>query len=239
LGALKNRAARKEAIRNVAQLKPKCIHCKRPVGTAFSKKDNHYLALCGDPANPCQLNVDLYNGSSESIVSLMAFVQETLDTSKETIIEEKMNILFNYISEDKCVELFNKQMESFRLFTEMLNEMTDTYREHFDNEYKQNKIIEKKKEIFSAIEKSRGLLDQYKATGNAEFLKEAVQIQVNDILPETKVIRLLENEIMEIDKKRQLNEQMPKEYSLFKYPALLFKRDYSIGEKERVIKMTL
>jgi hypothetical protein len=239
LGALTNRAARKEAIRKVAELKPKCIHCKRPVGTVFSKKDDHYLAICGDAANPCTLNIDLFNGSAKPIVHMMNLFQEDLNDIKENIIGEKMDILFNYISEDKCVALFNKQMKLFQEDTQILNEITDTYREHFDNEYKKNKIVEKKKGIFSAIERSRGLLTQYQATENAEFLKEAMQIQVNEILPETTVIRFLENEIMEIEKKRQLNLQMPKEYSLFKYPAMLYKKDYSIGEKESVIKMRI
>jgi hypothetical protein len=239
LGKLKRGAKRRELIRKTAELKPKCIKCARPVGTIFSKKNDHYLAICGDTANPCALRIDLYIGTQSRLIDTIALFKKDLADIKEEIIEQKMNILFNYISEDKCVSIFNKQMKLFQEDTEILAEIIAKYNDSFDNEFKKTKINEKKRDIYSKIERSRGLLSEYKASGNREFLKESMLIQIRDILPETVAVRHLENEVVEMNKTRTLDEKDLTEYFLFKYPALLSKMEYSIAEPERVIKMNI
>ena len=52
--------------KKLLEIKPKCINCKRPVGTTFSagKKDDRYTVTCGDP-NPgtrCKLDIVIFNG---------------------------------------------------------------------------------------------------------------------------------------------------------------------------------
>jgi Leucine-rich repeat (LRR) protein len=237
LGALTNRSARKEALHKVAELKPKCIKCKRAVGTVFSKKNNHYLAICGDAANPCGLNIDLFVGNKTSIYSILSLFQEGVQETKEAIIQHKMNVLFHYIGEDKCVQLFNKQMQYYQEESQFVAEIGEKYGDCFNNEHNRRKIVEKKKIVAEAVEKSRGLMTEYQGNGNRELLRAAMQIQVELILPETVMIRQLENEIVEMEKKRTLDDKGVKEYSLFKYPVVLVKTDYLIGEKERVIHM--
>jgi len=48
--------------KRLLEIKPKCIHCARPVGTIFSLTDNRYKAICGDTNNPCNLNIEIYKG---------------------------------------------------------------------------------------------------------------------------------------------------------------------------------
>ena len=53
-------SSHREAKQIVRKIKPLCIKCKRPVGTCFSKKDNRYIAVCGDEKNPCKLDIQIF-----------------------------------------------------------------------------------------------------------------------------------------------------------------------------------
>jgi len=240
MNAITNRAARRETRRKIATLKPKCVQCRRPVGTLFSKKNNHYTAVCGDTTHPCSLHIDLFNGQEIPLTSALTMFKEDMDEIKTTIIEQKMDILFQYMAEDKCVSLFTQQMNLLEEDTKIYSKIVATYKEVFDNEFTKTSIMEKKRQLFSATEQSADLLAQYKTTGNREFLKESMQIQVNEILPVAKMIRTLENEVVEMAKKRRLSMFAPREYFLFKYPAQLSKIGYnSLMEPERIVKWSL
>ena len=58
------------------KLKKKCINCKRPVGTKFQTiteenlDERHLIAVCGDRANPCPLNIDLNIGYTVDILDV-------------------------------------------------------------------------------------------------------------------------------------------------------------------------
>jgi len=63
--------SKKEGKKRAQAVKPKCINCKRPVGTIFSTKDERCIAVCGDSVQPCKLNIELYKGTWESNQSLI------------------------------------------------------------------------------------------------------------------------------------------------------------------------
>jgi hypothetical protein len=60
----------KEKRTEYKKLKPKCINCKRPVGSIFSSVYNpdengrKLMAVCGDRANPCPLNITINLGET-------------------------------------------------------------------------------------------------------------------------------------------------------------------------------
>lgn len=88
-----NRIIRKELFRTamtkkigkqlLQQYKPKCVNCKRPVGTLFELKDEMYVAMCGDPnrATKCNLDIRLYRGgySDEEYMTYL-FKEQTEQT---------------------------------------------------------------------------------------------------------------------------------------------------------------
>jgi hypothetical protein len=83
-------------------------------------------------------------------------------------------------------------------------------------------------------EQIKGLLDEYEKTQNREFLKTAMTLQINNLLPETRNLRLLTNEVMELNEHKFTNGKI--EYNLFQYPISLSKTLYEMGEPPRVIK---
>jgi hypothetical protein len=218
----------------VLSVKPKCINCKRPVGTIFSnRKDNKYSAICGDSANPCNLKIQIYCGSTVNIRDILDIFREDTEDIKDKIIQQKLDTLFNYVSEAESVKLFKKELEEYNSNSKTFKELLDFYNEKF-NKVDKKEIIQKKKDIiYRLIEKVHDLLDDYNSTGNMELLRIAMRIQINELYPEVRNLRMLENEIMELNHETVSNKEI---YSIFKYPTELSNIDYLFGEKARVVK---
>ena len=60
-------------------------------------------------------------------------------------------------------------------------------------------INNKNKKIFGYIQDIQIILNEYKENHNEELIKEAVKLQIENIIPELRNIRILQNETNEID----------------------------------------
>ena len=92
-------------------------------------------------------------------------------------------------------------------------------------------MIQKKSDtIYLLIEKIHDLLKEYEKTNNTSILKSAINMQINELYPEIRNMRLLKNEVLE------LNQYDENKYKIFTYPVALSKIDYDFGEKATVLK---
>jgi hypothetical protein len=229
--AYRNEPTKKLGRLAALSVKPQCINCKRSVGTVFSNRDNSkYKAICGDSSNPCNLNIQIYNGACFNLPYLLNIYSEELEDVKDSIIRQKLDTLFNYVTEEKSISLFKKELENYNKDSKMHKELLDHYNELYNNNYKQEQIKKKSEEIQSLISKVHYLLEEYEKTENTEILKLAMTTQVNELYPEIRNMKLLKNEIME------LLELKPDNYSVFQYPVLLKDIDYIPGQKPSVMK---
>lgn len=227
----------------VLSLKPKCINCKRPVGTIFSKRiDNKYTILCGDTSNPCNLNFQIFNGGYVNFLDFINILKDELNINKEAIIRQKLDTIFSYISEEKSIEIFKNELESYNMNSKIYKEYLNIYEEYYHSSQKKEFIQKKNNKIFLLNEKIKGLLDEYIKTKNYEFLKTAVKIQIEEIYPEVRNRSMLENEIRELDSyELSKNEQISKQeiFTLIKFPVDISKKVHNLNEEPRVIKSVL
>jgi len=229
-----NTPNKKKAHKLIADVKPKCIYCNRPVGTLFSHKNNRYIAVCGDARSPCNLNIEIFNGTGSNIIYNLELFKEGIDALKEHIILQKLDTLFNYVSEESSIQLFKKQLGEFNENSELYKEFLDIYTQLFDNPEKREQLRQKNEMVFRYTEKSRSLLDDYKRTRNREFIKLAVDVVHTEIAPEIAKIRYLRNEVMEVNDLSR-DPDFP-EFNVFTYPVALSKiDDYNAGEDRRVL----
>jgi len=86
-------------------------------------------------------------------------------------------------------------------------------------------------------------LKEYEETENKEILKSAVYIQIKDLLPEIKNLRLLSNELMEMNYDVVIAGGfgvLPlMNYYLFKNEVALSKNDFTFGEPPRVLQFSM
>ena len=228
---------KKIAKRLIQQYTPECIKCKRKVGTIFTKDENVYKAICGDTQNPCNLNVEIFTGFLLDFKNAFDMTKDDFEKTREIIDMEKLNDLFDYVSSEDNVNLYKKTLE---LYAE--NENTyKSYLEKYNNLYNNTDTIKSinlaQDKLFSYIEKSKQLIDEYKKTDNREFLTTAMELRTNEIKRELSTIRRLKYGIMEI-----ITHQTKKTFpinTLYQNPVSLDDLDYSSMEQQRVISFTV
>ena len=197
-----NAKTKSEGKRLAKQVKPKCINCKRPVGTIFSSKDDKYTAICGD-ANlntKCSLNIQLYRGYHSDHDSLLYIFKSGSDNAKEAIIRQKLDTLFQYIDERTATVRFKKELDTYNSESGTFHDVLDEYNEKYFNKSRDEKIAEKKLEISELLKQYEAMINDYKTTpDNHQLLRDAIQLHIKDITPEMENLRRLKHELSEVD----------------------------------------
>ena len=94
----------KEKRMEFKKLKPKCINCRRPVGTRFTRtfdaEDQCVIlkAICGSLSEPCSLHIELKSTKTELYPELIHGLEQDIREDKKEIINNKKKIIFNYIN---------------------------------------------------------------------------------------------------------------------------------------------
>lgn len=211
-----------------------CIKCKRKVGTSFSTTADKHVALCGDSQNPCPLNIQIYRGEFVNYEYYLKSFQESSQSLHEAIIRQKLDALFSYIDEDESLKIYKNELEAYNIDSGVYKELLDFHNNLYNNEQKIMSMEKKTGELFRLIEQSRSLIDDYERTGKNETLKLAMEIQIQQIIPETRNLRMLKHEIMEM-KHNEISANRS-EHVLFQFPTRLSNLDFQMGEPPRVIQ---
>ena len=216
---------KKQAKKQMAELKPKCINCNRPVGSIFTSEARTYVARCGDRAAPCNLDIRLFAGEYGSINSHLKLFTELVELYKEDIIKQKLDTLFNYINKFESISLFKKHLEEYTESMTFLKELTEEYTKIYFNEDRKEKINKKMEQISKIRERIADLFNKYKESDNREILKDTMTIYIQELKPEMENLQLLKYETMEMD-----------EYELHQKNYRLEKLDYTFGSYPKVVK---
>ena len=200
----------REKRRLFKRFKPKCINCKRAVGTVFSvgkqsakstvdqgedaeesnvettESDNRILrAYCGDRLNPCPLNIEI----TSNLFNTKQYLNEeetNLNNDKTEVIKYKNDLLFGYLSENDVVDKFEELKEKIKSETSNYEFLLSQYNEVVNNNEKFKKINKNSKEIYELIDKLRNTIDKYEKTDNLRYVDDAVTLYVNELTPKIK-----------------------------------------------------
>jgi hypothetical protein len=216
---------KKMARQMIAQIRPKCVNCKRAVGSIFETNERTYLARCGDAKNPCDFDIKIQAGEFGNLNQLYKDFSEECQTIKQEIIMQKMDTLFQYIDEKTAVQKFKTQLESFTQTNTFLKELEQEYNSIYFNEDQKEKIENKLQKISEIQERFRQLLIEYKKQDNEMVLKDAMHIYVNELTPEIKNLQHMKYATLEMDG-----------YTLVRKPYTLSQTDFTFGDYPKVIK---
>ena len=234
----------KNTARKLAQqVKPLCINCKRPVGTIFSVKKGEYTAICGDAnaQTKCNLNVKLLRGDFSSHDSLLYLFHEEMEELKEKIISRKLDTLFNYVDENRAVSKFKKELEDYNFTSGMFKQLYEKNIELHNDPMRKELIIKKENDVYKLMETINKLLEEYEKQGNREILRNAVEIQVKELIPEMENLRRLKYELIEMDNQTVNAGGFGKSIidvkcNLIQRYVNLSKHDFTFGEEPSVVK---
>lgn len=183
--------SKEEKRRKMLEIVPKCVNCGKPGGTKFSVNKSILRAVCGDTSDPCRLNIEINRGSFEHITSLYNFLQEEGEKLKEEIIRAKLDLLFNYETEEQTIAQFNELRTEYST----VEESVMLLQEKFDNLIlgKRNKeeIIEAVQNLYNFKKDLSELAKRYAETGEEQLITDMVEKYVGDIRPEVEKLRSL------------------------------------------------
>lgn len=189
---IKNKALSwKEKRNEFKQLKPKCINCKRPVGTIFSVKhlgkeneDTRELkAICGSLTEPCNLNITINPGTTYNIMTHIRELEKDNENYKNEIIEYKNKLLFGYTTTENAVEKFDKTKEAINDINFLLNFNYEQLFEIVDNKSENERCKKLQEELYIYIDQIKQSLKDFDSTTNVQFVRDAVSIYVNQMQP--------------------------------------------------------
>lgn len=167
----------------VSNIKMKCVLCKRNVGTLFSHKGKHYRAICGDKAQPCNLNIDLEAGVIVNILNSLEMMRDIYLGDVTNIMKAKLDLLFNFKSEDEVLQEFEQLNESLKSNNKIIKHYTDLKNDMIESDEKVEKLQDLENGINVLIEEFKKLISQYKKEKQISLLKEAMEIQQNKLAP--------------------------------------------------------
>jgi hypothetical protein len=165
-----------------------CIHCKKLVGTQFIDKDRKLQIKCGatkyDKYPPCKLNIIIQKGNFETIPWALQLFEQDKEYDKDEIIKTKLNMFFQFSNEINTTSVFDKIKKEFSSnnneHESLLNELIDLT-PYLKNkkliEEHSKKMTKKKYDFISIIKQAK------KKEHDDQFIKDAVELYINDLLP--------------------------------------------------------
>ena len=181
----------KEKRLKYGELRPKCINCGRPVGSIFTCKENEDFerilsAVCGDKENPCPFNIKINLAETNDLRDLIKEEEENLMEYKKSIILDKNDFLFGYISSELAVIKFEEIKEKVITTTENAQYFLTLFNVTTDSSKKKETLNKIQTEIYTNIENIKKMMSDYEKTNNRQFVIDAVDVYVNDMIPRLK-----------------------------------------------------
>jgi hypothetical protein len=215
----------------------KCIKCGKAGGTIFSNKNNRYSAVCG-AESPCSLHYELYRGYFSNSTNLLYNYSEMLESSKEIIIMIQNNDVFHF-EQDELKAKFEKEKKHYETLT---NLFTDLEKCLYDNDELNEKIKAKIASINKIIVEIRSVINDYKKSGNNEYIQSAIEQQKNVLLPLLEELQHLKYEIIEVDVNKLTTtthymkdgEDVAEKRNVMQ--SVLFQREVALNKQEINIK---
>jgi hypothetical protein len=220
----------KKMKKEVSKLNYQCVNCKRKVNSKFIIKDNKLIALCGDSKTPCNLNIEIEKGTFDRYDNLKNETLDNINKFKEQIFKIKLELIFKLKSEDY----------NFALFKKVKNALNDEYGDliifndilhNLDQLYDNNEIKGKTTKYLEYIQAIDIMKINYRKENNAKYLKEAVDIYVQNIIP-------LIDELYELKYNTNRVEQIngtPKYYKYIQQKYNYYQTEINNEEEPKII----
>ena len=175
---------------NFQKLKPKCINCKRPVGTVFSRKfvtDNTgghkmLLAVCGDRVTPCPLNINIKLDLVNSLENNIKELDNSIKEDKNVIIQKKNELLFGYITTERAVNIFDNYKTTLNETYELKNFFLELLISKTDNEEKKKELNDLLSEYYVIIKNIKQDIKDSNIDNNLQLLEDTIRNNYVDLL---------------------------------------------------------
>jgi len=219
------------------KFKPKCIVCKKSGGTIFSNKDGILKAICGAEP-PCKLDIEINRGHFTNIRNVDQNLNNDLEKVKTEIIKTKLDLLFNYETEQETIKKFNKLRPELKALEEVAFETQKKYLNIINNTENMGELKKSNVDLFILKEQLKELGRKYSENGKPSIVTEIVEKYVSQLEPLANKIRNLKykNVTMECSDGTELPCQANDIIALIEQFYTLKNLETDIGEGTGILK---
>jgi hypothetical protein len=189
----------------LAKYKPKCVNCKANGGTIFTETPELLRATCGASTAPCNLDLSIKRKKFAQINNQLAQSSSEIVNHKKNIISTKLDYLFNYIEEEKAVELFETLKLQLNNSQERYTNLVNLYNSITNNEEVKTMILEKTKDFETNKKMYSDALQLYKSSGEIGYLISAMEIYKTKLLVIGKELMKLKYKSCYVEKNEEDN----------------------------------
>lgn len=223
---------------------PPCIQCHANVGMTFTKNGSTYHTHCGiGNRRNCPFEIELYAGIYENFDDLVEHTRKNFEIEKQELIQQKMETLFGWIDEKTSAKKFKERLDTYVQNNLYIDILMNQYRELHASTSRQeltDRQIHKIAEIKIQIQE---MLKEYQADPlNKELLQNAMEVHVQELMPEVEKLQKLRHKIQEVNPVYEMTEGFMGQqklqmtgYALYQRPNTLDTMDYE-HDAPKVIK---
>lgn len=168
------------------KIKKKCVRCGKFGGSIFMVINDNgirkLIAKC-NASTKCKLDIEIILGSYERMDIVNYMLNNYSDNIKWEIIKIKLDVLFNYISEDIAIEKFTENKKELDSTIDINRKILTDLLMITNNYIKEQNINQNNIDIYNNIKLLKGHIKEYQETKNIDHLKEAIQIYQSRIIP--------------------------------------------------------
>lgn len=171
--------------RRIALIKPACIVCKQEGGSIFTETDGKLKAICGNISQPCGFHIEVARGKYISLETLMNESLEEVRTTKDEIIRMKLDLLFNFISEDELLKQFDAVQHKLQEQLKMYAEFRTYYLSVTDNDDRRKDTETHTRVIREKIAQIKEYMIEFRDSEwkNRSIIDDILVLYQNDIEP--------------------------------------------------------
>ena len=221
------------------KLKPKCVNCKRPVGSIFITKvsddnERQLVAMCGDRVQPCPFNINIHLGYTIDCVDERMNDQKEISEYKKKIIMEKNDLLFGYITSQQAVANFESMKKKLESTISNYEFISHFYNAVTENPNRIKREMELQEEVYTTIDSMKQWMREFDKTGNHKFVVDVVESYINTMIPKLRELMKKKYVYSAVD----YNEE-EKKFILVQKKITSELLELNIGDEQKIVSMKL
>ena len=161
----------------------KCVACGQSGGTHFTNEDGILRAQCGNRSQPCSLRIEIVKGKFMSLEELANASLRNADVLKDHIIKTKLDLLFNYTTEEEALRQFETDRAALDQALELYSGFRQKYLDVVRNPERREEAEALTTEFYAAVQKFKEIMHQFADSNMESFVSDAVALYVDNIVP--------------------------------------------------------
>ena len=161
----------------------KCVACGQSGGTHFTNEDGVLRAQCGNRSQPCTLRIEIVKGKFMSLEELANASLHNADVLKDHIIKTKLDLLFNYTTEEEALRKFETDRAALDQALELYGGFRQKYLDVVRNAERREEADVLTADFYAAVQSFKDALHQGANSNKESFVRDAVEIYTERIVP--------------------------------------------------------